>query len=174
MTGVAVAFALPLIIKSHLLLSLEDCLLDALVAWHTERTAAHRLPLIDTQDCDKSVVNCQSTTDFKRWSLCGQGNARPGTLPAKAASTAQMARVLPEAALYRQLTHFHRQLDAAGAVASTPVANGAREAAEERLAPLKATLDAGTSPTRFAVVECVLKRLEREVLVQMPLGDSDA
>ena len=54
-----------------------------------------------------------------------------------------MSRVMPEAALYRQLTHFHRQLDAAVAVAAIPVAQGAREAAEERLASIRTTVDAG-------------------------------
>ena len=54
-----------------------------------------------------------------------------------------MARVMPEAALYRQLTHFHRQLDAASALAAIPPANEAREAAQARLAPIRTTLDAG-------------------------------
>ena len=54
-----------------------------------------------------------------------------------------MARVMPEAALYRDLTHFHRLLDATAALAKIPSANDAKEAAQTRLAPIRAVLDAG-------------------------------
>lgn len=46
-----------------------------------------------------------------------QGDAAPGTLPADAASGARMAPAVTEAALYAQLAHFARLLDADAALA---------------------------------------------------------
>ena len=51
---------------------------------------------------------------------------------------------MPEAALYRQLTHYYRLLDVSSALAKIPAANDAREAAETKLEPVRTVFAAGT------------------------------
>lgn len=63
-----------------------------------------------------------------------------------------MARIMPEAALYRQLTHYHRLLDADSALGKIPAANQAREAAQQKLQPIRAALAAGERIAAFLEV----------------------
>ena len=73
-----------------------------------------------------------------------QGEAAPGTLPWKGASSGAMAPVVPEAALYAQLCHLHRLLDGSRALARLSDAGGRAEAAA-KLAPARAALVAGAA-----------------------------
>ena len=71
-----------------------------------------------------------------------QGDLRPGTLPPDGTSGGTMAQEVSEAALYCQLTHFSRLLDAGRAIAALPSPE-MQAAANARLAPVRAVLDAG-------------------------------
>lgn len=73
-----------------------------------------------------------------------QGDAAPGTLPQNATCSGSMAPVVSEAALYTQLAHFHRVLDAPGALARLRE-EGERAEAARKLAPARGALDAGAA-----------------------------
>ncbi|KAK9841868.1 hypothetical protein WJX81_008187 [Elliptochloris bilobata] len=92
-----------------------------------------------------------------------QGDTVPGTLPADAASGARMAPLVTEAALYTQLAHFARLLDADAALAR--VRNEAeREAASRRLAPVRGALAAGLAEAEDLKSRCAFRWVSLEAL----------
>ena len=73
-----------------------------------------------------------------------QGDAKPGTLPADVNSSGHMGQVYSEAALYRQLCHFRRLLDADRQL--TKISEPAlRDQAAARLLPVRPALDSGAA-----------------------------
>ena len=73
-----------------------------------------------------------------------QGDAKPGSLPADVTSSGHMGQVYSEAALYRQLCHFRRLLDADRQLAriSEPAL---KDQAAARVAPVRSALDSGAA-----------------------------
>ena len=63
------------------------------------------------------LLECSWRGPLQAVRVWAQGDAAPGTLPADAASGARMAPAVTEAALYAQLAHFARLLDADAALA---------------------------------------------------------
>ncbi|PRW60975.1 DNA polymerase alpha catalytic subunit [Chlorella sorokiniana] len=80
--------------------------------------------------------------DTRNVCLAVREDARPGTMPPDSRCTGHMRQVVSESHLYTQLSYVHRLFDVEGLLHSLDSPE-AREAAEQKLDPIRPVLDAG-------------------------------